>query len=133
MNNGTYYLSVKIGFSAAHFLRGYQGKCSNLHGHSWVAECTIMGEKLNSLGMLMDFHHLEDIVSKITDEFDHCLINDHPSFREGGFNPTAENLAYYIYVELQKALEKLTEEIQVCKVTVWESEEAYATYRRYEK
>ena len=129
LNNGIYYLTVKIKFSAAHFLRGYQGKCSNLHGHSWITECTVMGEELNPLGMLMDFHDLEDIVAKVTNEFDHRLINDHPSFTEDGLNPTAENLAFYIYIELEKAVNKLTEEIKVCKVTVWESDEACATYR----
>ncbi|RQD76529.1 MAG: 6-carboxytetrahydropterin synthase QueD [Candidatus Syntrophonatronum acetioxidans] len=132
MSKDGYRLTVKISFSAAHFLREYAGKCSNLHGHTWIAECSVEGSKLNSLGMLIDFHDLEDLVKEVTDEFDHSLINDHPSFSEEGLNPTAENLAWYIYHELEKKVDRSIYDIMVKEITLWESQDAYATYKRKE-
>ena len=82
------------------------------------------------MGMLMDFHDLEDIVTGITSEFDHSLINEHPSFTEKGLNPTAENLSFYIYTELEQSVGKLKEDIEVHEVILWESVDASATYRR---
>lgn len=122
-------LSVKIRFSSAHSLREYPGKCANIHGHTFTAECMIRGNQLDSQGMLIDFHALEDMVENITDEFDHRLINDHPSFTEEGLNPTAENLAFYIYKKLNEILKEKGPTISVHEVRVWESDDAYASYR----
>ncbi len=122
-------LSIKISFSAAHSLRGYPGKCVNIHGHTFTAECMVRGSKLDSQGMVIDFHTLEDMVEKITDEFDHRLINEHPSFTEEGLNPTAENLAFYIYKKLEEVLKDYNQTISVHEVRVWESDDAYASYR----
>ncbi|UNC93864.1 6-carboxytetrahydropterin synthase QueD [Candidatus Contubernalis alkalaceticus] len=122
-------LSVTIKFSSAHSLRNYQGKCANIHGHTFTAQCLVRGSRLNSQGMVMDFHALEDLVEQITDEFDHRLINEHPSFTEEGLNPTAENLAGYIYEKLKDVLEVVDQSITVHEVTVWESDDAYASYR----
>lgn len=129
LGKSIFTLSVRIKFSAAHSLRNYQGKCANIHGHTFTAQCLVRGDRLNSQGMLMDFHNLEDLVEQITDEFDHRLINEHPSFTEEGLNPTAENLAGYIYEKLKDALGEVHPSISVYEVNVWESDDAYASYR----
>lgn len=80
----------------------------------------------------MDFHDLEDLLEEVTGEFDHTLINDHPSFNEEGLNPTAENLSWYIYSQLEKKLERISYNIKVKDITLWESQDACATYKREE-
>jgi len=66
-----YKLTIKTQFSAAHQLRGYQGKCENLHGHNGKVEVTIASEKLDKLGMVIDFKELKLRVGNILDELDH--------------------------------------------------------------
>jgi 6-pyruvoyltetrahydropterin/6-carboxytetrahydropterin synthase len=104
---------VQKKFDAAHFLPGDVGKCSNLHGHSWKIEVTVMSQDLKN-GMVQDFGEIK----KILEDFvpDHTLLNDTVS------NPTAENLAKYFYEELKSVIPGLT------KVVVWESTETGAAY-----
>lgn len=51
-------------FDAAHFLRGYTGKCAKVHGHTWQVEIRVQGEKLNECGMLVDFAFLKEKLKK---------------------------------------------------------------------
>ncbi len=121
-----YKLTIKTQFPAAHRLRGYQGKCENLHGHNWKVEVTIASERLNDLGLAIDFKELKQKVGKILEEFDHQFLNDLPPFRE--VNPSSENIARHIFDRL---CEKLTEpHLQVDQVAVWESDTACAIYSR---
>jgi 6-pyruvoyltetrahydropterin/6-carboxytetrahydropterin synthase len=77
-------------FNAAHFLKGYDGKCSELHGHSWKVCVWIQGEdsQKNSVGLLWDFNNLKALIN----EFDHKNLNE--VFKE---NPSVENLARHAY------------------------------------
>jgi len=110
----SWILKVRDTFQAAHYLKGYKGKCENIHGHSFRVEVHIEVTKLDSIGIGYDF---KDIKKNLCDILpDHSLLNDiYP------FNPTAENLSKYFFQELKKLY-------PVKAVTVWESKDASATY-----
>ena len=116
-------LKVKNSFSAAHFLRNYHGKCERLHGHNWRVELEVEGDRLDEMGLLMDFKDLKRILGEVIDRLDHCLVNELSPFDR--VNPSSENLARYIFEEVKK---RLPEEVRVHSVTVWESDSACATY-----
>ncbi len=120
-----YELTVQLEFSAAHHLRDYPGKCSRLHGHNYRVEVTVADRRLDDHGMLIDFGRLKQICQQVVDELDHSLLNDHPSFQQN--NPTAENIARYLYTEIAERLND--SEISLEAVHVWESATSSATYR----
>lgn len=76
----TIRITKEFHFEMAHALKGYDGPCRNVHGHSYQMLVTIKGtpildEKSPKLGMVMDFGDLKDIVNKlIVDEFDHAFV-----------------------------------------------------------
>ncbi|MFA5793973.1 MAG: 6-carboxytetrahydropterin synthase QueD [Candidatus Brocadiia bacterium] len=119
-----YELLIKNHFSSAHRLRGYRGKCENLHGHNWNVDVTIRGGKLNSQGMIIDFDELKKIINSVLEEYDHKYLNELPDFRK--LNPTTENISFLISVKLQKKLK--TKRVKVIKVCVWESAQCGACY-----
>lgn len=123
-----YELTVKKSFSAAHILCGYPGDCARLHGHTWAVQVKVTGRELDNLGMLVDFKDIKKELMKIIDQFDHRLLNDLPGFGADGLNPTAENLAYYIFKILEKSVAALRATVTLKEVSVWESPDAYATY-----
>ncbi|MBC7076594.1 MAG: 6-carboxytetrahydropterin synthase QueD [Syntrophomonadaceae bacterium] len=118
-------VSVCQDFSAAHWLDYYEGKCSNIHGHTWTVEVSISGNKLDESGMLVDFRYIKGALNTILDKLDHTLLNEVSPFDT--INPTAENIARYIYYEMQGKI-KFTE-CKVKKVKVWESPTTWASYR----
>ncbi len=118
-----YELSIETQFAAAHQLRGYKGKCERMHGHNWRVQVSVSSEKLNDIGIVMDFHDLKDITNEVTSSLDHSLLNDVFPFTE--INPSSENIAKWIYETL---LKKLPDIVKVNTVTVWENENASATY-----
>jgi len=107
-------------FSAAHNLRGYRGKCEELHGHNWKVEVIVAGEKLDKTGMLMDFTQLKALLNKVLDRLDHKYISRLTHFKR--INPTSENIAKYIYESLKTKTPGLK------SVTVWESDYSSASY-----
>lgn len=115
-----YKIKVEAHFSAAHNLRGYRGKCEQLHGHNWKVEARVSSAKLDKSGMLMDFKFLKAELNKILEKLDHKYLNGIPYFKKA--NPTSENIASYIYGRLKPRVEILE------SITVWESENACATY-----
>jgi 6-pyruvoyltetrahydropterin/6-carboxytetrahydropterin synthase len=115
-------VTVESKFSAAHNLRNYKGKCEKLHGHNYKVKVTVAGKVVNAGGMLVDFNELKDILEKIISKFDHEYLNEIPPFDK--VNPTAENIAKYIYEKIES--EKL--KVKTDKVMVWETEKNYATY-----
>lgn len=117
-----YTITVRSRFSSAHNLRGYKGKCEELHGHNWTVEMSVSSVDLNELGMVADFRELKDILVNIVTEMDHKYLNDLDHFKR--FNPTSENIARYVYEEARAKSGGL----KIEKVTVWETENASATY-----
>ena len=107
-------------FSAAHNLRGYRGRCEELHGHNWKVEVSVSGKKLGKTGMLMDFKKLKIRLNKVLDKLDHKYITRLAHFKR--INPTSENIAKYIYQSLKAQTPDLK------SVTVWESDNSSASY-----
>ena len=115
-------VSVEKSFAAGHALRGYKGKCENVHGHNYKIRVTLHGEQLDSIGLLVDFVDVKRHLQTIIDRLDHQFMNDIPPFTE--LNPSAENLARYFYEELQRDVAP----VRVGAVTVWETDTTAATY-----
>jgi len=117
-------LMVDTTFAAAHRLRGYKGKCEQMHGHNWKVQAHVVAEKLNDIDIAIDFHDLKELLNEVITPLDHSFLNDIFPFTEK--NPSSENIAKWIYDSLNKKLSD--EHVQVSAVTVWESETAAATY-----
>jgi len=122
-----YEASVEESFAAAHNLRGYCGKCEKLHGHNYKVRVTLAGKELDSTGLLYDFVELKRVIQSVIRTLDHSYLNELPPFDE--LNPSAENIARYIYDEAAKQLPAATNGAEIAGVTVWETETAAATYR----
>jgi 6-pyruvoyltetrahydropterin/6-carboxytetrahydropterin synthase len=119
-----YKIKVVNSFSSAHFLRGYKGKCENLHGHNWKVEAAVCSKKLDKLGMVMDFSELKKELKVILEELDHKLLNDLKYFKK--INPSSENICRYIYDCLRNPIEK--KGLKLLEVVVWETETSRASY-----
>jgi 6-pyruvoyltetrahydropterin/6-carboxytetrahydropterin synthase len=117
-------LMVETTFSAAHQLKGYKGKCERLHGHNWKVQVHVIAEKLNEIDIAIDFHELKSLTNEVVSALDHSILNEIFPFTEK--NPSSENIAKWVYDSLRKKIQD--EAIQLSAVTVWESENASATY-----
>lgn len=115
-------LKVEAGFSAAHNLRGYKGKCEDLHGHNWKVEVEVKSVKLNNIGMVMDFGLIKEALNNILEKLDHKYLNEIPYFKK--VNPTSENIAKYIFDCIKSQVPSVN------LVRVWESENSSAAYSR---
>jgi 6-pyruvoyltetrahydropterin/6-carboxytetrahydropterin synthase len=124
-STGTYTLTIKEHFDAAHALIGYPGECRNLHGHTWDIEVSVRGSELDEVGIVYDFKDLKSNLMGILDQFDHKYLNEVPPF--DSMNATAENLARVIYEQLSALL---PEGIELVEVAVWESPIARLVYSR---
>jgi len=119
-------IAVEETFPAGHALRGYRGKCENVHGHNYRCQVTLEGEQLDSIGLLVDFVELKRVVHTVLDRMDHQWLNEFPPFDV--LNPSAENMAKYIYDEVKGEL-KTGEGVRIAMVRLWETDTAHATYR----
>lgn len=115
-----YKIKVIRSFSSAHNLRGYKGKCEDLHGHNWKVEALASSNKLDKAGMVMDFKLVKAALDKILGKLDHKYLNDVAYFRK--YNPTSENIAKYVFDCLKIKIPCLS------SVTVWENDSSCATY-----
>ncbi|MFA7218147.1 MAG: 6-carboxytetrahydropterin synthase [Dehalococcoidales bacterium] len=99
----------------------YSSPCERQHGHNLKIGISIQGYELTEYGMLIDFAKIKDIVQKL----DHQNLNSILPI-----NPTAENIAKWIYDEIEKFLEceKYPESIRVARVSVQESDGNMAWY-----
>src|SRR2546430_17271651 len=86
---GQFEVMIERNFSSAHQLRGYKGKCENLHGHNYKIEIYARGNELNNIGLLVDFVELKDPADEVVTYFDHKNLNALEPFIEGQ-NPSAE-------------------------------------------
>lgn len=120
-----YELTVRAAFEAAHFIDGYAGKCSRLHGHNWNIEAVVRGEELDALGMLIDFKVLKAELNKVLDDFDHRFLNELEAFASE--NPTAENIARKIFKKLA-ASEIFSGATKLYAVKVFETPGSCVTY-----
>jgi 6-pyruvoyltetrahydropterin/6-carboxytetrahydropterin synthase len=121
-----FQVSVEDTFSSGHALRGYRGKCENVHGHNYRVRVTVEGPQLDSIGLLVDFTLLKQVMREIIGRLDHQFINDLEPFRT--VNPSAENLAKYFYDEMQRGLNHLPPGARITDAIVWETDTSQAKY-----
>ncbi|MFC1928142.1 6-carboxytetrahydropterin synthase QueD [Chloroflexota bacterium] len=119
-----YQISVEQHFDAAHFLRGYQGKCEAMHGHRFRVVVKIRASEVDDIGLAYDFTVLKQHLSAILSRFDHTCLNDVSPFDE--INPSSENIAATIYSQLQPRLTEAP--ISLWCVEVWESPQSGVAY-----
>lgn len=132
-----YRVTREIRFCYGHRLLNYDGKCRHLHGHNGRAVITLAAGALDSLGMVMDFGRIKDVISAWIDStLDHRMLLHKddpvlPFLRQQGepifvmdVNPTAENIARIIY-EYTAA-----QGFPVVEVELWETDHCFATYGR---
>lgn len=136
-----YSLITEASFDSAHFLSGYDGKCSNIHGHRWRVIAEIMGDSLETegqtRGMVTDFKDIKSDLRRIAESFDHSLIIERGSLKpetldalinedflivQVAFRPTAENFAAFFFKELQ------SRGYWVKKIKVYETPDNCAVY-----
>ena len=127
-----------------HRLMAYDGKCSHLHGHSYLWEVTAQAHSLTDNGMVVDFKDLKEAMKLVLEPFDHAMVlaNNDPACHvidqmpatnaqpqrliRVPFNPTAENFAKYAGSEISKLLPI---GVTVSKVVVWETATSFAEWR----
>jgi 6-pyruvoyltetrahydropterin/6-carboxytetrahydropterin synthase len=119
-----YTIAIEQHFDAAHFLRGYQGKCESLHGHRYKVVARINASQLDDIGLAYDFSLLKQHLGGILSRFDHTCLNDVPPFDE--INPSSENIAATVYRELKPKLEG--EPVTITSIEVWETPQSWVTY-----
>lgn len=128
-----YRLSVKLEFSAAHYLREYKGKCEALHGHNWKVEAVIAAKEAGKQGLVVDFHVVKKALKDVLEGLDHKYLNELTYFKK--HNPTSENLAKFIFVRLEDRLHLPRRQAGIeggalQEVTVWESDNCSAAYSK---
>jgi 6-pyruvoyltetrahydropterin/6-carboxytetrahydropterin synthase len=121
-------LSVEAQFSAAHYIRGHPGRCARLHGHNYRVVVAVSADRLNNQGMVIDFADLKAVCQRAIDPLDHTVLNELVPF--AAVNPTAEELARHIFGLIAGELSAMSEaRVRLDRVTVYESQTSYATYR----
>ncbi len=136
-----YSLKTEHSFDSAHFLSGYNGKCSNIHGHRWRVIVEVCGEKVDTegqtRGMIVDFGTLKEQLKAEVDALDHALIIEKNTLKaktmealneegfkiiEMDFRPTAENFSKYFYDKFKE------KGYSVKEAVVYETPNNCATY-----
>ena len=118
-----YILAVDKVISMAHQLNDYPGPCARIHGHNWRFRVEVNAQKLDNIGIAIDFIDLEKGLWEIIKPFDHNLINGVPPFDK--INPTAENLVKYIFEQMKS---RLPVTVNLQKVTAWETDSCLVSY-----
>lgn len=119
-----YEVMIREGFSGAHRLRDYGGKCEELHGHNWKVEVFVRAEDLDERGLALDFRTLRDHTRDVLSRLDHRFLNDLEPFHKK--NPSSENIARFIFEELSPKLQGSG--ARLFRVNVWESDTSCASY-----
>jgi 6-pyruvoyltetrahydropterin/6-carboxytetrahydropterin synthase len=100
-----YYIQKKMEISASHRLDlDYENKCCQMHGHNWIITVYCKSETLDKNGMIVDFADIKDKVKK---KLDHTVLNDVLDF-----NPTAENIAYWVCSQFESCYKVEVQESQ---------------------
>lgn len=115
-----FMLSVEGHFSAAHQVKGYPGDCAGVHGHTYKVQVKVGIEKLDNLGMAMDFRMIQNALHNVLKKLDHTNLNNHTYFNER--NATTEYVAMYVYHEIKKEIDMID------SVSVWEGHTNSITY-----
>lgn len=119
-----YEIAVEMDFEAAHYLRGYQGKCEKMHGHHFRVVATLRMSKLDSIGIAYDFTVLRERLGRVLARYDHTCLNEVAPF--DSINPTSENIASTVFGQMQADLK--ADGVTVASIQVWESPRSSVTY-----
>ena len=119
-----YEVIIKTKFSAAHRLRGYDGKFEPLHGHNWGASVVVEANELDGMEVGIDFIALKEITDEILSRLNYHSINDVHPFDK--INPSAENIARWLFESLSNKIN--TENVKVKRVQIDETEESGASF-----
>jgi 6-pyruvoyltetrahydropterin/6-carboxytetrahydropterin synthase len=115
-------ITATVEFSAGHQLKLYDGSMEPVHGHNWKVKVTVAAEKLDGMGVVMDFHELARLMEKVIEPMRNRHLNELAAFEE--VNPSAENVAVWVGRGM-----KLPDSIMLVQVEVWETAEFSAIYR----
>lgn len=126
--SGVFLLSAEAGFAAAHTLPGVD-MCSRMHGHNWRVRVTVRvaAERMDALGMGVDFRDIERHTRQAVSEFEHRYLNDLPAFAT--HPPTAETIARVVAERVAAGLAGHPSEAAVATVELWETPLYKVTYR----
>ena len=97
-----------------------------MHGHNWKVEVEVSGNVLDNVGMVLDFKDIRNSTNDIVDKLDHRFLNDLEPFKK--INPTAENIAKYIFLELSKVINN--NETKIKSIKLWETEKSAVMYTK---
>ena len=95
-----------------------------MHGHNWKVEVEVLGNKLDNIGMVIDFKKIRNMTNEVVDKLDHRFLNELDAFKD--INPTAENIAEHIHSELTKLINN--DKIIVKSIKLWETDKSAVTY-----
>ncbi len=139
-------ITKQFTFETAHALYGYDGKCKNIHGHSYKLDVTVIGQPIADTsnvkcGMVIDFGDLKKIVkTEVVDVMDHAIVlNQHTphiqladNLKKTGHNvvlvdyqPTSENMVIDFANRIQS---KLSSELSLHSLKLRETETAFAEW-----
>ncbi|RRQ50146.1 6-carboxytetrahydropterin synthase [Maribacter algicola] len=143
---GTIRITKQFNFETGHALYGYDGKCRNVHGHSYKLSVTVIGRPITDtshvkLGMVIDFGDLKKIVKEeIVDKFDHATVFNKNTphvelakeLTERGHNviladyqPTSENMV----IDFAKKIKaRLPKNIELFSLKLQETETSFAEW-----
>ena len=119
-----YEIAVEADFDAAHYLRGYEGKCENVHGHRFRVLARVRAKRIDHVGMAYDFTKLRQQLGQVVGRLDHVCLNDTPPFEK--VNPSSENIASAVFSELQAIVRE--KGVSLHSVQVWESPHSSVVY-----
>lgn len=143
---GNIRITKQFSFETGHALFGYDGKCRNVHGHSYKLSVTVIGKPITDtshvkLGMVIDFSDLKKIVKEeIVDKFDHATVfNKHTPHVElakelmerdhsvilAEYQPTSENMVLDFADKIKKRLPK---GIQLHSLKLQETDSSFAEW-----
>jgi 6-pyruvoyltetrahydropterin/6-carboxytetrahydropterin synthase len=125
-----YELNKDLQFAAAHYIpTEAAGVCAHVHGHTYFANITIVGNVLDENGFLVNFAHIKKLIHG---RFDHSLLNEQaPWFHDNdptGF-PTTENMARTIWEIVQRFLDETGHRPLCAQVFLRETPTSYVIYR----
>jgi len=95
-------ISVETHFRASHQLTLPDGSKETSHNHQWQIKANVSSNRLNNIGIVMNFHKLKELLDNSVAELDNTALEKNSYFRQN--NPTAENVAKYIYDKLKSEL-----------------------------
>jgi 6-pyruvoyltetrahydropterin/6-carboxytetrahydropterin synthase len=119
-----YEVIAEASFSAAHHLRDYKGSCERVHGHNWLVRAFVQCERLDELGLGIDFRELRASLREVVEPLDHSDLNALFTGTRG--NPSSENIARHLFNALRERIND--GRCRVARVEVQETPGSCAAY-----